>query len=76
MLRGKMGQILLDFGLPKETVAAIMMLYKNRKVKVCSADGETDFIDIVADVLQGDPLNPYTFIICIDNVLRTSIDLI
>ena len=27
--RGKMEQILLTYGLPKETVAAIMMLYKN-----------------------------------------------
>ena len=32
--RGKIEQILLAYGLPKETVAAIMMLYKNTKVKV------------------------------------------
>ena len=31
--RGKMEQILLAYGLPKETVAAIMMLYRNTKVK-------------------------------------------
>ena len=30
----KMEQILLAYGLPKETVTAIMMLYKNTKVKV------------------------------------------
>ena len=29
---GKMEQILLAYGLPKETVAAIMMLYRNTKV--------------------------------------------
>ena len=29
--RGKMEQILLAYGLPKEPVAAIMMLYKTRK---------------------------------------------
>ena len=34
-----MEQILLPYGLPKETVAAIMMLYKNMKVKVRSPDG-------------------------------------
>ena len=34
--RGKMGQILLAYSLPKETVAAIMMLYRNTKVKVNS----------------------------------------
>ena len=35
---------------------------------------ETDYFDIVADVLQGDTLAPYLFIICLDYVLRTSID--
>ena len=50
---GKMEQILLTYGLPKETVAAIMMPYKNMKVTVCSPDGNTDFFDIVASVLQG-----------------------
>ena len=34
--RGKMEKILLAYCLPRETVAAIMMLYKNTKVKVCS----------------------------------------
>ena len=58
----------------KETVAAIMMLYKDTKVKVCSPDGDTDYFDIVAGVLQGD-IAPYLFIICLDYMLRTSIDL-
>ena len=40
--KGGMEQILLADGLPKETVAAIMMLYKNTKVKVHSPDGDTD----------------------------------
>ena len=72
--RGKMEQILLAYGLPKETVAAIMILYRNTKVKVRSADGDTEYFDIVAGVLQGDTLAPYLFIICLDYVLRTSID--
>ena len=38
-----MEQILLAYGLHKETVAALMMLYKNTKVKVRSPDGDTDF---------------------------------
>ena len=50
------------------------MLYKNTKVKVRSPDGDTDYLDIVVDVLQGDTLVPYLFIICLDYVLRTSID--
>ena len=72
--REKMEQILLAYGLPEETVAAIMILYKNTKVKVRSPDGDTDYFDIVAGVLQGDTLAPYLFIICLDYVLRTSID--
>ena len=51
-----------------------MKLYKNIKVKVHLLDGDTDFFDIV-DVLQEDTLAPYLFIICIDYVLGTSIDL-
>ena len=72
--RGKMAQILLAYGLPNETVAAIMILYRNIKVKVRSQDGDTDNFDIVAGVLQGDTLAQYLFIIWLDYVLRTSID--
>ena len=38
--RGKMEQILLAYGLPKETVAAITILYRNTKVNVRSPDGD------------------------------------
>ena len=48
-----------------------MMLYRNTKVEVRSADGDTDYFD----VLQGDSLAPYLFIICLDYVLRKSIDI-
>ena len=49
--RGKMEHILQAYGIPKETVAAIMILYRNTKVKVRSPDGHTDHFDIVAEVL-------------------------
>ena len=39
-----------------------------------SPDGDIDYLDIVAGVLQGDTLAPYIFIFCLDYVLRTSID--
>ena len=39
-----------------------------------SPDRDTEYFDIVAGVLQGDTLAPYRFIICLDYVLRTSID--
>ena len=47
---------------------------RNTKVKVRSPDGDTEYFDIVAGVQQGDTLAPYLFIICLDYVLRTSID--
>ena len=72
--RGKMEQIPLAYGIPKETVAAITILYRNTKVKVRSPDGDTDYFDIVAGVLQGDTQTPYLVIICLDYVLRTSTD--
>ena len=43
-------------------------------MKVCSPDGDTEYFDIVVWVLQRDTLAPYLFIICLDYVLRTSID--
>ena len=70
--RGKMEQILLTYGIPKETIAAITILYRNTKIKVRSPDGDTEYFDIVAGVLQGDTLAPYLFIICLDYVLRIS----
>ena len=72
--RGKMEQILLAYGIPKEKVDAIMMLYKNTRAKVRSPDGDTDFFDILAGVLQGDTLAPFLFVVCLDDVLRTSVD--
>ena len=68
-----MEQILLAYGLPKETIAAITILYRNTKVKVRSPDIDTEYFDIIAGVRQADTLAPYLFIICLDYVLRTSI---
>ena len=51
-------QILLAHNLPKETVTAIMMLYKNTKVTVRSSDGNTD----VFNILQGSTQAPYMLI--------------
>ena len=72
--RGKMEQILLAYAIPKETVAAITIIYRNTKMKVRLPDGDTEYFDIVAGVLQEDTLAPYLSIICLDYVLRTSLD--
>ena len=55
-----MKQIILAYGIPKETVAAITILYRTTKVKVRSSDGDTDYFDIVAGVLQVDKLTIFT----------------
>ena len=52
-----------------------MMLYKNTKVKVRSLDGDTDYFDIVAGILQEDTLAPHLFIIRLEYVLWTFVDL-
>ena len=71
----KTGKIVLTYCFPKETITAIIMLYRNTKVKVRSLERDTDF-DIVAGVLRGDILSLYMFIIYLYNVNETSIDLI
>ena len=72
--RGKMNEILLAYGIPAETVAAIMMLYTSTKSMVRSPDGDTEFFEILAGVLQGDTLAPFLFILCLDYALRSSAD--
>ena len=52
----------------------VFIWFINSFVQVRSPDGDTEYFDIVAGVLQGDTLAPYLFIICLDYVLRTSID--
>ena len=70
-----MEKILLAYDLPKETVTAIMILYKETKAMLCSPDGDMDFFDIVARVLQGDILAPFLFIIFLNYIIWMSIDL-
>ena len=52
-----------------------MKLYKKMKVKVRPSEGDTDYFDTVAGVLQGYVLTPYLLIFCLDYALRTSIAL-
>ena len=73
--RGKMKEILAAYGIPQDMVNAIMVLYNDTQAMVRSPDGDTDLFDILSGVLQGDTLAPLLFIICLDYVLRTSIDL-
>ena len=72
----KDGANTISLWLPKETVTALIMLYKKMKAVVCSPDGNTKFFNIVTEVLQRDILAPYIFIICLNYVLHMSINLI
>ena len=67
--REKMKQIFLTCGFPNEIIPVIMMLYKNAKAKVRSPDRDTEFLNIVADVLQVDTFSPCMLIICLDYIL-------
>ena len=70
-----MAEILKSYGIPNKIINAIMILYSNTKSMVRSPDGDTELFDINSGVLQGDTLAPLLFIITLDYVLRTSIDL-
>ena len=52
----------------------IYIYIERERERARSPNGDTEYLDIVAGVLQGDTLAPYLFIICLDDVLRTSID--
>ena len=67
--RGKMMKILKAYSIPIQLRNAIRKLYENTKA-VISPDGDTEYFDIKAGVLQGDTLAPYLFTIVLDFVLR------
>ncbi len=70
-----MEKILLGMGSFQKTVTVIMMLYKDTKAIICSPNSDTDFFNIVSGILQGSTLATYLFIICVDYIPGTSIDL-
>ena len=74
MLQGKEFDSNEDVILETEGQRQIVQQKRYCKVKVQSPDGDTEYFNIVAGVLQGDTLATYLFIICLDYVLRTSID--
>lgn len=49
-------KILREYEISDETIKAVMMLYKNTQAKVQSLDGDADFFDVCARVLQSDTL--------------------
>ena len=69
-----MEKIYIAYGILKEIVTVIMILYRNTKSMTRSPDGDKEFFHILAGVLQGDTLAPFLFVICLDYVLRISVD--
>ena len=72
--RGKMIKILKAYGILDILVHAIEDTYQGTKAKVVTSDGDTDELDILAGVLQGESLTPYLFIIVLDYCLRSAIE--
>ena len=69
-----MKDILIIYGIPTDIRNAILMLYKNTRSMVRSPDGDTPFFDITTELLQGDTLAPFLFIICLDYILKKSLE--
>jgi len=69
-----MFKILKAYDVPPNLLNAIIKMYEGTRAKVISPDGETDFFDILAGLLQGDTLAPYLFIMLLDYVLRNTFD--
>lgn len=69
-----MFRILKAYGIPRNLLNAIKIMYENTKAKVITPDKETAFIKIVAGVLQGDTRAPDLFTIVLDYAMRKAID--
>ena len=68
--RCMMMKILKAYVVPTRLLAAINKLYENTRARVITPEGETEFFQIIAGVLQGDTLAPYLFAIVLDYVMR------
>ena len=66
-------KILRTYGVQESILAAVRLLCTDTKAKVLSSDGETEFFEILAGVLQGDTRAPYILTIMLDYAMRHSI---
>ena len=57
--KGETKQIERAYSLPKETVTAMIMLYKNTKTMVRSSGGDSDFFEITLRILQGNTVETF-----------------
>ena len=68
--RVKLMDIMEANGIPTQIIKAVNTLYKETEAQVLSPDGDTDFFQIQAGVLQGDTLAPLLFILSLDYAMR------
>ena len=68
--RGKLMEILSAYGVPKNIVDAVSILYKDTVAQVITPDEETDLLETAAGVLQGDTLALHLSIVALDYALR------
>ena len=69
----KMMKLLSAYRIPDELMKAISLLYENTWAKILSPDGDTEFFDTLAGVMQGDALAPYLFSIVIHYTMRQAV---
>ena len=69
-----MFEILKAYGVPPHILGAIKATYNTLRAKVVSPDGDTDYFNIQAGVMQGDTLAPFLFVIVLDYAMRKAID--
>ena len=68
-----MFKILEAYGIPCNLLRAIKATYDNLKAKVVSPNGDTQYFNICAGVMQGDTLAPFLFVIVLDYALRKAV---
>ena len=68
--KGKLMEILRAYGIPDKIVEAINILYTDTTAQVISPDGDAEFFQIHAGVLQGDTLALFLFIIALDYAMK------
>ena len=69
-----MFKILKAYDIPPILLTAIAKLYENTRARIITPDGETEFFQIVAGILQGDTLAPYPFVLVLDYVMRKTLE--
>lgn len=66
-------KIFLAYGIPPEIGNAVRVMYENTSALVMTTEGNTGVFPIDTGSLQGDPLAPFLFVICLGYVIRSAI---